>query len=192
MPSDVTVIDSRVLAQGWGKLTRYVIEQGLPAARVRHDRDIYEMGDAASVLLYDPEAGTVILIRQFRLSVLLRGDGDGRLVEACAGLLDGDDPATGAIREAEEETGHRVAGVQHVVTCYLSPGGLSQKIHCFIAEYSAETRVSAGGGLEAEGEDIEVLELPFVQALGMIGREIIDAQTIVLLQHLALSGLMTR
>jgi nudix-type nucleoside diphosphatase (YffH/AdpP family) len=114
------------------------------------------------------------------------------LVEACAGLLDTDDAATAAIREAEEETGHRVPGVQHVVTCYLSPGGLTQKIHCFIAKYSAETRVSAGGGLEAEGEDIEVLELPFPKALAMIGKEIIDAQTIVLLQHLALSGLMKR
>lgn len=192
MGSEVTIVGKEVVAKGWGRLTRYTIEQGPPEARARHDRDVYEIGDAASVLLYDPEAGTVVLVRQFRLVVMLRGDNEGLLVEACAGLLDGDEPAACAMREAEEEAGYRVASVQHVATCYLSPGGLSQKIHCFVGEYSPADRVSSGGGLEAEGEQIEVLELPFPQALAMIGREIVDAQTILLLQHLALSGLMKR
>lgn len=151
----------------------------------RQQREIYDKGDGAAVLLYDRARQTVILIRQFRMPAFVSGYPD-MMVEVAAGVLDGADPATRIKAEIEEETGYQVSHVEKVMETYMSPGAFTEKLHLFIAEYAA--RPGKGGGLEEEGEDIEVLELPFARAYAMIASgEIVDAKTIMLLQYARLN-----
>lgn len=152
------------------------------------NRLIFDSGDAAAVLPYDAARGVVLLARQFRLPPHLAGKGSF-LLEACAGKLDADDPETCAHREAEEELGYRLDTLERLFEAFMSPGALTERIVFFLAPYTPADRVSDGGGHPHEGEDIEVVELPFDEAMAMIGRgEIIDAKTIMLLQQLKLSG----
>ena len=152
------------------------------------NREAYDRGNGAALLLFDPRRGTVVLTRQFRLPAFINGCADGYLIEACAGLLDGDDPETCIRKEAEQETGYRIRTPRKVFEAYMSPGSVTEKLHFFVADYQAEDRVTAGGGLAAEGEDIEVIEMPLAQALAGIGSGLIeDGKTVMLLQHVALS-----
>ncbi|MDR3512364.1 MAG: NUDIX domain-containing protein [Caulobacteraceae bacterium] len=152
------------------------------------DRLIFDSGDAAAVLPYDAARGVVLLARQFRLPPHLAGR-SGFLLEACAGKLDGDDAETCARREAEEELGYRLGPLERLFEAFMSPGALTEQVVFFLAPYSPADRISDGGGHPHEGEDIEVVETPFADALAMIARgEIIDAKTIMLLQQLKLSG----
>ena len=190
MPDDIRILEERLLSDNWGTLKRYTFEQRHADGIKEHVREVYDRGHAAVILLCNPNTNSVILCRQFRLPVYLSGDG-GWLIEACAGLLDGDDPEACARKEAEEETGYRPHTVRYAYASYMSPGSVTEKLSFFIGEYDASSRVSAGGGLAHEGEDIEVMELAFPDALAMIARgEIIDAKTIMILQHAALSGAM--
>lgn len=149
-------------------------------------RETIDHGDAAAVLLYDPRRRTVVLLRQLRVPGFVNGC-DALMVEVPAGLLDGHTPAECARAEAEQESGYRVRDPQPVFDAFMSPGTLTERVHGFVAEYDENDRIAQGGGLEHEGEDIEVFELPFDEAMGMVadGR-IRDAKTIMLLQHAAL------
>jgi nudix-type nucleoside diphosphatase (YffH/AdpP family) len=149
-------------------------------------REVFDRGNAAALLPYNLASRQVVLVRQFRLPAYLNGH-DGFMVEAVAGMLDDDLPENRIRAEAEEETGYRVRDVRKVFEAFMSPGSVTEKLHFFVAEYDASMRVGNGGGLAHEGEDIEVLELPFEEALAMIddGR-IVDAKTIMLLQYAAL------
>ncbi|MGI9287708.1 MAG: NUDIX domain-containing protein, partial [Pseudomonadales bacterium] len=150
-------------------------------------REAYDRGNGATVLLYNKAQKTVVLIRQFRYPAYANGY-EGTLVETCAGVLDEDDPETCVRKETEEETGYQLEHVEKVLEVFMSPGAVTEKIYFFIAEYSPDARIGGGGGLEGDGEDIEVLELPFAEALQMIQRgEICDAKTIMLLQYAALN-----
>jgi nudix-type nucleoside diphosphatase (YffH/AdpP family) len=184
---DINIIGAETLSHNWGLLKKYTFEiKHLDGSRQRQEREVYDRGNAAVVLLHDPARDTVILTRQFRLPVHLHGE-SGYLIEACAGLLDGDDPETCARKEAEEETGYRVTAIRHIFNAYMSPGSVTEKLHFFIANYDAAAQISAGGGLQHEGEYIEVIEMPFKSALAMTGTgEIVDAKTIMLLLHAAL------
>ena len=156
----------------------------------RISRETYDRGNGAAILLYNRAQQTVILTRQFRFPAYVNGH-PGVLIEACAGLLDERDPITAITREAHEETGYDVRDVVKVFEAFMSPGSVTEKLYFFVAEYQPHDRIAGGGGLIEDGEDIQVLELPFTQALNMIGTgEIADAKTIMLLQHAALSGLM--
>jgi nudix-type nucleoside diphosphatase (YffH/AdpP family) len=147
-------------------------------------RECYDRGDGAGILLYNKEKETVILTKQFRMPTFLNDNKDGLLVEICAGMLDKDNPEACIIRETEEEVGYRLTKVQKVFEAYSSPGVMTEKMHYFIGEYSDAMKVSDGGGLESEHEDIEVLELPFKRAIEMLDNgEIEDARTIILLQY---------
>lgn len=149
-------------------------------------RESYDRGNGATVLLYNKAKESVVLIRQFRYPAFANGY-EHMLIESCAGVLDGDDPETCVRKESEEETGYRVEHVEKVFEVFMSPGAVTEKIHFFIAEYFPDGNIAEGGGLEGEGEDIEVLERPFAEALQMIERgEICDAKTIMLLQYAAL------
>ncbi|WP_394848106.1 GDP-mannose pyrophosphatase NudK [Pendulispora brunnea] len=157
----------------------------------RQSRETYDRGDGAVVLLYNRHKKTVVLIRQFRFPAFVNGLADGLLIEACAGLLDRDDPETCIKREAEEETGYRVEHVRKVFEVYMSPGSVTEKLYFFVAEYDAQSRVASGGGDISEAEDIEVLELGLDEALQRIDRgEIVDAKTIMLLQYAKLHRLV--
>lgn len=151
-------------------------------------REAYDRGHGAALLLFDPHRRTVVLTRQFRLPVFLNGGNDGMLMEACAGLLDGDDPQTCIRREAEEETGYHVRQPRKVFEAYMSPGSVTEKLHFFVAEYQPADRIRAGGGLREEGEDIEVIEMSLDEALARIHTGAIqDGKTVMLLQHAALA-----
>ena len=128
------------------------------------DHEIYHHGPAAAVLLYDPARRVVMLVRQFRLAAYL-ADGTPEMLEACAGMLDGDDPEACARREALEETGVRIAAARHAFDAFTSPGALTEKIGCFVAPYGASDRVGAGGGVDAD-EHIEVVEVGYERGRG--------------------------
>jgi nudix-type nucleoside diphosphatase (YffH/AdpP family) len=151
------------------------------------DRETYDRGGAATILPYNLAQRTVVLIRQFRYPAYAAGHND-LMIETIAGLLDGEAPEVRIRAEAEEESGYRLHDVRKLFAAFMSPGVLTEKIHFFVAEYEPHMRIGRGGGLAHEGEDIEVLELPFDEALAMIadGR-IADAKTIMLLQYAALS-----
>jgi len=149
-------------------------------------RETYDRGNGATLLPYNRKQRTVVLVRQFRYPAFANGY-DDLLIEAAAGLLDNASPEARIRAEAEEETGYRLHDVHKVFEAFMSPGAVTEKLHFFVAEYEPDMRVSAGGGLADEGEEIEVLELSIDEALAMItdGR-IVDAKTIMLLQHAAL------
>lgn len=156
---------------------------------VRHKREVYDRGNGATILLYNREKKTVVLTRQFRVATWVNGNADGLLIEACAGLLDADEPEVCARKEAMEETGFLVGEVEKLFELYMSPGGVTELIHFYLAEYTDAQREFAGGGID--DEDIDVLEMPFKQALGMVARgEIRDGKTVILLQQLQLRKVM--
>jgi nudix-type nucleoside diphosphatase (YffH/AdpP family) len=183
----VRIHDVQLLSDDW-----YVLKKTSFAWRRANgewqtqSRETYDRGNGATILLYNLARGTVILTRQFRFPAFVNGH-DDLLIETAAGLLDRLSPAERIREEAEEETGYRVRGVRKVFEAFMSPGSVTEKLHFFVAEYEPADRMSNGGGVAAEGEDIEVLELPFAEALAMIadGR-IVDGKTIMLLQHAAL------
>ncbi|WP_110958618.1 NUDIX domain-containing protein [Acidovorax sp. ST3] len=184
----VKLLDVQVLSDNW-----YVLRNVTCSLRRRDghwqtmSREAYDRGNGAALLLFDPRRSTVVLTRQFRLPAFLNGCVDGLLIETCAGLLDGDDPETCIRREAEEETGYRVRQPRKVFEAYMSPGSVTEKLHLFVAEYEPGDRIRSGGGLEGEGEDIEVIEMPLADALaGIANGTIQDGKTIMLLQHVAL------
>ena len=181
---------TEILSDDWAVLTRHTFEYRRRDGRWETQvRQTYDRGDGAAILPFDPARGTVLLVRQFRLPAYVTGHPEP-LIEACAGLLDRDDPETCIRKETEEEMGYRLGGVRRVFDIYMSPGSVTERLSLFVAAYSEADRLGAGGGDVAEGEDIEVLEPTLEEALTMVadGR-IIDAKTIILLQHLKLHGL---
>ncbi|NIH18807.1 NUDIX domain-containing protein [Morganella morganii] len=187
----VRIIDTITLSDNWYILKKYVVDYPRRDGTCqRLEREVYDRGNGAVILLYNRQKNSVILIRQFRLPVYVNGH-DGFLIEAAAGLLEEQDPVSRIKAEAEEETGFRITDVEKVFEAFMSPGSVTEKLYFFIAEYQDNNRQSDGGGLPEEGEDVEVLEMPFPEALAAIRNgEIIDGKTIMLLQHLALSGRM--
>lgn len=188
----VTIDQVEMLHDGWSKLRQYRIRYRRGDGEEQTlTRETYDRGDGASILLYNKQRGTVILTAQFRLPAFVSHHPDGMLLETPAGLLDADDPEDAIRREAEEETGYRIADVHKIFAAYMSPGSVTEQIHFFVAEYADADKVSDGGGHPHEGEDIDVLEVPMQEALAMIedGR-IVDAKTIILLYHARLKGLL--
>jgi len=154
-------------------------------------RESYDRGDGAAILLYNTKNKTVILTKQFRMPSYLNEHEDGMMIEVCAGMLDKQDPITCIKNEAEEETGYKILNPKKVFEIYSTPGAVTEKIHYFIAEYSNEMKISEGGGLEEETEEIEVLELDFSSAIEMVSTgEICDAKTIILLQYAQINKLL--
>ena len=186
----VRVRDVRVLTSNWYVTRATTFDfQHADGRWTSEERETYDRGDGATILLYDAAARTVLLTRQFRFPAYVNEHPDGMLVETAAGLLDLDDPETAIRREAEEETGYGLGEVEHVFDVYMSPGSVTERLHFFAAPYRRGDVVDgARAGLAEEGEDIEVLELDFDEALERIGRDIVDAKTIMLLQWAALRG----
>ena len=158
---------------------------------VHQMREVYERGHGAGVLLYNTTKKTVILVKQFRMPSFLNDKKDGFLIEIPAGILDEDNPEQCILRETEEETGIRLKSVKKIYEGYSSPGVLTEKMHFFTGEYTDDMKVSMGGGLASESEDIEVLEVPFKEAIDMLENgNIIDTRTIVLLQYAQINKLL--
>lgn len=192
MNASVKNIKKVLLSDNWYTLNKIVFDYQMSDGKwVKQEREAYDRGNGATVMLYNKSKQTVVLISQFRMPTYLNGNESGMLIESCAGLLDGDDPETCVIKEAEEESGFRVTKVEKVFESYMSPGAVTEILYFYIAAYEEGDKVSSGGGLASEHEDITVLEVDFNKALSMISSgEIKDAKTIMLLQHLKIHGLM--
>ncbi|KFF01458.1 GDP-mannose pyrophosphatase NudK [Chryseobacterium luteum] len=189
---DINIIKTEILSDNWYTLNKvtYTITKKDGTTETQ-SREAYDRGNGAVILLYNKVSGTVILTRQFRLPTFINGNSTGMLIEACAGLLDDDNPEECIKRETEEETGYKISKVEKVFEAYMSPGSVTEILHFFTAEYSPEMKTADGGGLEEEGENIEVLELPFIDALAMVDSgEIMDAKTIMLLQYLRIKNIL--
>ena len=186
----ITIRSVETLSDDWATLKKFTFDYRHRDGRVETQvRQAYDRGHGAVILPYDPVRGMVLLVRQFRLPAYLEGHTE-KLIEACAGLLDKDDPETCILREAEEELGVRLADPQRVFEAFMSPGSVTERLVFFVARYSPQDRVGTGGGAVHEGEDIEVLEVSLDEALAMVDRgDIIDGKTIMLLQHARLKDL---
>ena len=185
-------IKTEILSDNWYTLNKITFDYQLKNGEwVNQSRESYDRGNGATILLYNRDKKTVILIKQFRMPSYVNGNESGIIIETCAGLLDGDDPETCVIKETKEETGYQINKAQKVFEAYMSPGAVTEIIHFFIAEYNEQMKVSDGGGLITEHEDIEVLEIDFQKALQMIKNgEIKDAKTIMLLQYAQINKLL--
>jgi nudix-type nucleoside diphosphatase (YffH/AdpP family) len=182
-PGDVEIVSSEILSKWWGTLKRLKLTYWRRDGRAETlAREVYDHGHAASVLPHDGGRGTVLLVKQMRIAAWLCGD-KAPLLETCAGLLDGDDPAECILREGEEELGYRLRDPRLVAHAYASPGSLTERVSLYLAAYTPADRTGAGGGVQHEGEDIEVIEMPLDEAYGLIATcGIIDMKTILLLQ----------
>ncbi|MCX2720299.1 NUDIX domain-containing protein [Lentiprolixibacter aurantiacus] len=185
-------IKKETLSKAWYRLYRYTFDyQKEDGEWETQQRETYDRGNGAAILLYNPETSRVVLTRQFRMPTYVNGNPDGMMVEVCAGLLEGDDPESCIIKEVEEETGYKVEKVEEVFQAYMSPGAVTEKLYFFLAEYNDDMKISAGGGAPHESEHIEVLEVSFDKALAMIqSGEIIDAKSILLLQYARIKGVL--
>lgn len=188
----IKIKETKVLSDNWYTLNKVTYDyQNKNGIWETHSREAYDRGNGATILLYNKEKGTVILTRQFRLPTYVNGNESGMLIEACAGLLDKDNAEDCIKKETEEETGYKVSKVRKIFESYMSPGSVTEILYFFVAEYNQDMKVSDGGGLAEEQENIEVLELDFNEAFEMIGTGAIqDGKTIMLLQHAKIHGLV--
>jgi GDP-mannose pyrophosphatase NudK len=184
--SSVQIEKTKTLSDENGKLTRVTFRQRRrDGSWQQRKREIYDNGNAATILPYDPQRKTVLLTRQLRLPVYLQEGLEG-MIEACAGKLDGEQGESRIVKEMEEELGYRIAKVERLFALYVSPAAVAEKIEFFTCTYSPADKVSAGGGLADEGEDIEVIETTLQEAAAMVASgEIIDAKTVILIQYLS-------
>jgi GDP-mannose pyrophosphatase NudK len=182
----VIIEKTSTLAKAKGTLTKVIYRfRNRQGEWKDNTREVYDNGNSAVAIPYDPCRGTILLTKQLRIPAFLQ-DGKEKMLEACAGKLEGDAPEQRMIKEIEEELGYRIDRLDRLFELYMSPGAVMEKITFFTCRDSPADRVSAGGGLADEGEDIEVVEIGLQKAVAMISAgQIIDAKTVILLQHLA-------
>ena len=190
MSLNINIIKDKILSENWFLLRNMTYElTRSDGSVVRHRREVYDRGNGATILLYNRHKQTVELVRQFRIATWINGNEDGMLIDTCAGLLDSDEPEECVRKEAIEETGFEVGEVRKLFELFMSPGGVTELIYFFIAEYNDTQRANDGGGVD--DDDIDVLELPYHRALEMMANgEIRDGKAVILLQYLQTSGLM--
>jgi GDP-mannose pyrophosphatase NudK len=190
MNDKIKIIKTEILSDNWYVLKKVTYEYLKDGEWKKQTREAYDRGNGATILLYNKENKTIILTRQFRMPSFINGNETGMLIEACAGLLDKDNPEDCIKRETEEETGYKISHVQKIFEAYMSPGSVTEILYFFVAEYTASMKVNEGGGVEEEQEHIEVLEITIDKAMQMITTgEIRDAKTIMLLQYAKLNAL---
>ena len=192
MEDRIRINEVKVLSDDWSVLKKTTLDiRRQDGSWQTVARETYDRGNGAAILLFNREQKTVLLTRQFRFPAFVNGCEDGMLLEACAGLLENDEPESAIRRETEEETGYHLGPVTKLFAAYMSPGSVTEKLHFFAAPYSPNQRQSDGGGVVDHGEEIELVELGLEQALKMIETgEIQDGKTIMLLQHAKLKGIV--
>ena len=193
MNKNIKNIQKHTLSDNWYVLNKFSFEyKNRKGEWQRQEREAYDRGNGATILLYQKNTNRIILTKQFRMPTFVNGNEDGLMIESCAGLLDENNPEDCIRKETEEEVGYRITNVEKVFEAYMSPGSVTEKLYFFIAEYSADMKVSEGGGLEVEQEDIEVLELDFNEAIEMMKQgEIRDGKTIMLLQYAQINNIFS-
>jgi nudix-type nucleoside diphosphatase (YffH/AdpP family) len=191
--SKVRNITTELLSDNWYTLNKITFEyQKKDGTWEVQNREAYDRGNGATILLYNKENRTVILTRQFRIPTYINGNASGMLIESCAGLLDNDNAEDCIKRETEEETGYKISSIEKIFEAYMSPGSVTEIVYFFIAEYTKSMKIGKGGGVDEEQEEIEVLELKIDKAIEMIANgEIKDGKTIILLQYIQLKNIFS-
>jgi len=191
MSENIIIKKTEILSEDYNTLKRLTLEvETRDGKKEEQIREVYQKDSGATILLYNKEKQSVILTKQFRIPIYLneKGQHDGLAIEACAGLLEGLSPKETAIKETLEETGYSISDPEYVFEAYMVPGTVTEKVYFFIAPYDSTNKVAEGGGLASEGEEIEVLEMPFEEAYQKVFTgEITDGKTIMLLQHLKIA-----
>ncbi|WP_367754702.1 NUDIX domain-containing protein [Flavobacterium sp. WC2430] len=189
---EIKIKQTDLLSDNWYILNRVTFDyQKKDNSWITQKREVYDRGNGAGILLYNSKEKKVILTRQFRLPTYLNGNQSGMMIEVCAGLLDADHPEQCIIRETEEETGYRLTTVHKVMETYMSPGAVTEILYLFVGEYDESMKVSDGGGVAHEEENIDVLEMSYEEAYAMIDNgQIKDAKTIMLLQYAKIHNLV--
>lgn len=185
-------IKKTVLSDNWYTLNKFSYDYHREdGSWETQEREAYDRGNGAAILLYNKKKRTVVLTCQFRMPTYVNGNANGMMIEVCAGLLDGNDPEDCIKKEVEEETGYQIDNVQKVFESYMSPGSVTEILHFFIGAYEEKMKIGEGGGADDETENIEVLEYSFMEAMDMIKTgEIRDAKTILLLQYAEINNLV--
>ncbi len=188
----IKIKETKILSNNWYTLKKITFDYFTNNGEwIEQSREAYDRGNGAVILLYNTEKQTVILTKQFRIPTYLNGNEDGMLIEACAGLLDKDNAEDCIRKETQEETGYKIDKIEKIFEVYMSPGSVTEILYFFVAEYQQKHQITSGGGIEEEQEEIEVLELDFEKAYGMIkAGEIKDAKTIMLLQYAKINNLL--
>lgn len=190
--NEVKIKSVEVLSDNWYTLRKIVFDFKKNNGEWETvSREAYDRGNGATILLYNLQRRTVLLTCQFRIPTYMNGNETGMMIEACAGLLDKDN-AEGCIRrETEEETGYKIKDVKKIYEAYMSPGSVTEILYFFIAEYESNMKISDGGGIDEEHEDIQVVEMDFDTAFNMVKTgEIKDGKTIMLLQYLRMENIL--
>lgn len=180
----INVKQRELLSNQWAKLEDvefdYLRSDGVWQTQ---RREIYHRGHGAAILLYNIDTQTIVLTKQFRFPAWVI-DGDGFLLEVPAGVIEADNPYETIREETEQETGFLIGNPTLLFKAFASPGSVTEQLYYFVAPYDNASRSGTGGGLEEEGEDIEVLEIDFLEAVDLIRvGKIVDAKTIILIQH---------
>ena len=182
-PVSAAILDEALLYDGWNRLL--MVKVRTAGGAVIH-RSVEDHGDAVVVLPFDPVRGVALLVRQLRVAIF-QGHDMATSLEAPAGVLDEDDPAACARREAMEEAGLELKDLVPLGAAFVMPGVSTEKMHMFLAEYRAASRIGVGGGLAEENEEIEVIEVPLADLAAQADRgELADLKTYALLQSLRL------
>lgn len=185
------ILNVNKIYSGWSELTAYTINLQINGNESIVNREIYDSGDGATVLLYNPDEKKIILTKQFRLAAYLQGHHDGYILETCAGMLDELSPEQAIVKEIYEETGIAVKEIKYLFSAYATPGAHKEKISYFTAPYSEKDKVHTGGGLDEEHEDIEVIELTYKEVATLYGQnKIEDQKTLVLIQYAMIEGII--
>ncbi len=184
MEPKVTILDEDIIYNKWASFTEYKLRYTSPKIDDELTRVVFDSGDGAAILLYNADSETMLFVRQFRFGAFFNDSDEPMITEVCAGIIEDGDPKQSAIREAIEETGYKPEAVEHVGTVYATPGAHTEKLHLFIGAYDDSMKMTDGGGVDSENEDIEVLEYSFAQVLDLYNqKQINDAKTLILIQH---------
>ena len=183
-----------MLSKAWATLHRIEYDYQFKDGKFKRlKRECYNRGNGAAVLLFNANKESVILTRQFRMPIYENNQHEGMSIEVCAGAIDqNESPENTILREIEEEVGYKVSDIECVLEAYMSPGAMTEKLYLFVAEYSDDMKINEGGGLDSEDEEIEVIEIPFKEAINMVEtKAIIDAKTVLLLQYAQINNILT-
>ena len=189
----VNNVVSKVISNIWAKLEQISFDFTFKNGKTAHlTHEVYGKGDGVAILLYNTKTKKVVLSKQFRIPMYVAGVKKGFSIEVCGGSIDeNESPEISVIRETKEEIGYNISQLKKVNTVFLSPGLMREQVHLYVAKYKDEDKIDRGGGLLIEDEEIEVLEILFIDALKMIKiEEIIDARTIMLLQYAQIHKLL--
>ncbi len=187
--NDVEILETETVWKGYFRMDRLRLRHRLFAGGWGQPitREVFERGNAAALLPYDPVRDEVVLIEQFRVGALT-ASAEPWLVEIVAGIIEDGETAEDVVhRETVEEAGCPVTDIVPIMDVFTTPGGSSERIAIFLGRVDAQ---GVGGvhGLADEGEDIRVFTESLDKALARLADgDIANLIAVAALQWLALN-----